>query len=60
MGNQNVQKFNIGDRVWYNSKLYKILHIRDNGYLKLQSIRGKSDEIFFCIPQESVRKDGTI
>ena len=58
MGNQNVQKFNIGDRVWYNSKLYKILHIRDNGDLKLQSVRGKSDEIFFCIPQEFVRKDG--
>ena len=55
-----MEKFNIGDRVWYNSKLYKILHIRNNGDLKLQSVRGKSNEIFFCIPQEFVRKDSTI
>ena len=55
-----MNKFNIGDRVWYNSKLYKILHIRDNGYLKLQSIRDKTNEIFFYIPQEAIRKDGTI
>ena len=53
-----MEKLNIGDRVWYNSKLYKILHIKDNGDLKLQSVRGKSDEIFFCVPQEFVRKDG--
>ena len=55
-----MEKLNIGDRVWYNSKLYKILHIRNDGSLKLQNIRGKTDEIFFCIPQEYVRKDGTI
>lgn len=55
-----MEKFNIGDRVWYNSELYKILHIRDNGCLKLQRIRGKTNEIFFYISQEAVRKDGTI
>ena len=57
MENQNVQNFNIGDKVIYNFKLYKILHIRDNGDLKLQSIRGKSNEILFCVPQNFVRKD---
>lgn len=59
MENQNVQNFNIGDKVIYNSKLYKILHIRDNGDLKLQSIRGKSNEILFYVPQNFVRKDDT-
>lgn len=56
MENQNVQKFNIGDKVLYNSKFYKVIQIRDNGNLKLQSIRGKTNEVIFSVPTKLVRK----
>ena len=57
MTNQDIQRFNIGDKVIYNSKLYKVLHIRDNGDLKLQSIRGKINQILFGVPQSFVKKE---
>ena len=56
MKNQNVQKFNVGDKVIYNSRLYKIIYIYDNGDLKLQSVRGKSNEIIFHVPIKFVKK----
>jgi hypothetical protein len=43
-------EINIGDKVIYNSKLYKVLQVRDNKYLKLQSVRSKINEILFNVP----------
>lgn len=56
MASQNVQKFNVGDKVIYNSKLYKVTYIYANGELRLQSIRGKSNEIIFSVPTKFVKK----
>lgn len=50
MTEQNVQKYKIGDRVYMNEKLYKVIHIYDDGSLKLKSIRGKIDETRFRVP----------
>lgn len=49
-------EFNIGDKVIYNSQLYKILHVHSNKELKLQSIRGKTKEIIFHVPFSMVHK----
>ena len=49
-------KFNIGDKVIYNSKLYKVLYVYDNKELKLQSIRGKTNDIIFRVPFNMVCK----
>ena len=49
-------KFNIGDKVMCNSKLYKVLHIYDNKELKLQSVRGKTNDIIFRVPFNMVHK----
>lgn len=56
MTEQNVQKYEINDRVYMNEKLYKIVHIYDDGSLKLKSIIGKIDEIRFRVPVDFVIK----
>jgi hypothetical protein len=55
-----MNNFNIGDRVMYNDKLYKVIHIYDNGNLKLQSIRGKSKSIYYNMPPDLVQKEEKI
>lgn len=40
MTEQNAQKYEINDRVYMNERLYKIIHINDDGSLKLKSVRG--------------------
>ena len=42
-----AQKINIGDRVFYHSRPYKVVHIYNNGNLKLVSTNGKTNEIIF-------------
>ena len=54
MTGQNVQKYKIGDRVYINEKLYKVIHVYDDGSLKLKSIRGKIDETKFRVPVDFV------
>lgn len=54
MTEQNVQKYEVGDRVYMNEKLYKVVHVYDDGRLKLKSIRGKIDETIFRVPVEFV------
>lgn len=49
-------EFNIGDRVIYNLKPYKVIHVYDNKQLKLQSIRSKTNEIIFGVPFNLVSK----
>ena len=49
-------EFNIGDKVIYNSQLYKVLHVHNNQELKLQSIRGKTNEIICRVPANMVHK----
>ena len=56
MTEQNVQKFEIDDRVYMNGTLYKIVHIYDDGSLKLKSARGKINETIFKVPIEFVTK----
>lgn len=56
MKSQNVQKYEINDKVYMNEQLYKIMHIYDDGSLKLKSVRGKTDEIICRVPIELVNK----
>ena len=56
MKNQNVQKYKLKDKVYMNEQLYKIIHIYDDGTLKLKSIRGKVDETVFRVPIKFIRK----
>ena len=49
--------FNIGDKVIYNSKPYRVKHISDDKYLKLQSVSGKTNEIIFHVPFSFVSKE---
>lgn len=49
-------EFYIGDKVIYNSKPYKVVHIYDNEQLKLQSIKSKTNQIIFKVPFYLVRK----
>lgn len=53
---QNVQKYEVNDRVYMNEQLYKIIHIYDDGSLKLKSIRGKTNETIFRVPTEFVTR----
>lgn len=56
MKNQNVQKFEINDKVYMNEKLYKVIHIYDDGSLKLKGIRGKTNETVFRVPIDFVTR----
>lgn len=56
MKSQNVQKYEINDRVYMNKQLYKVVHIYDDGSLKLKSVKGKTNEIIFKVPIKLVRK----
>lgn len=56
MTEQNVQKFEMNDKVYMNEKLYKVIHIYDDGSLKLKSVRGKINETIFRVPTEFVNK----
>lgn len=53
---QNVQKYKINDKVYMNEQLYKIVHIYDDGSLKLKSVRGKTNETIFRVPVDFVTK----
>lgn len=53
---QNVQRYKINDRVYMNEQLYKVIHIYDDGSLKLKSVKGKTNETIFRVPVEFVRK----
>ena len=48
--------FNVGDKVVYNNKLYKVKNIKDDKYLKLQSVSGKTNEIIFNVPLNFVSR----
>lgn len=56
MSSQNVQKYEINDKVYMNEQLYKIVHIYDDGSLKLKSIKGKTNETIFRAPTKFIRK----
>ena len=49
-------EYKINDKVYMNEQLYKVIHIYDDGSLKLKSIRGKTDEIIFKVPTKLVNK----
>lgn len=51
---QNVQKYEINDKVYMNEQLYKVIHIYDDGSLKLKNVKGKTNEIIFRVPTEFV------
>lgn len=56
MAEKNIQKYKINDKVYMNEQLYKIIHIYDDGSLKLKSVRGKTNEIVFRVPTDFVNK----
>ena len=56
MKSQNVQKYKINDKVYMNEQLYRVIHIYDDGSLKLKSVRGKTDETICRVPIELVNK----
>jgi len=56
MTEQNAQKYEVNDRVYMNERLYKIIHIYDDGRLKLKSVRGKTNETVFRVPIDFVTK----
>ena len=56
MTEQNVQKYKINDRVYMNEQLYKIVHIYDDGSLKLKSVRGKTNETIFKVSVDFVTR----
>lgn len=56
MKSQNVQKYKINDKVYMNEQLYKVIHIYDDGSLKLRSVKGKTNCTMFRVPIELVRK----
>lgn len=51
---QNVQKYEINDRVYVNDQLYKVVHIYEDGSLKLKSVGIKANETLFKVPIEFV------
>lgn len=53
---QNAQKYEVNDRVYMNERLYKIIHIYDDGSLKLKSVRGKTSETVFRVPTKFVTR----
>lgn len=53
---QNAQKYEINDKVYMNEQLYKVIHIYDDGTLKLKSIRGKTNETIFRVSTKFVNK----
>ena len=52
----NRQQYEINDKVYMNKQLYKIVHIYDDGSLKLKSVKGKTNETIFRVPTEFVTK----
>ena len=56
MTEQNVQKYEINDKVYMNEQLYKIVHIYDDGTLKLKGVIGKINETVFRVPINFVSK----
>ena len=57
MTEQNVQKYEIDDRVYMNGTLYKVVYIYDDGSLKLKSVRGKTNETIFRVPIKFVTRE---
>ena len=53
---QNAQKYEINDEVYMNERLYKVVHIYDDGSLKLKSVRGKTNETIFRVSTKFVNK----
>jgi hypothetical protein len=53
----NEQQYEINDKVYMNKQLYKIVHIYDDGSLKLKSIKGKTNEIIFRVPVDFVTRE---
>lgn len=56
MTEQNVQKYDIDDRVYMNGTLYKIVYIYDDGSLKLKSVGSKTNEALFRVPIKFVAR----
>ena len=52
----NRQQYEINDKVYMNKQLYKIVHIYDDGSLKLKSIKGQTNKTIFRVPTEFVTK----
>lgn len=52
----NKQQYKINDKVYMNKQLYKIVHIYDDGSLKLKNIKGKANETIFRVPIDFVTK----
>ncbi len=46
----NEQQYKINDKVYMNKQPYKIVHIYNDGSLKLKSINGKTSETIFRVP----------
>lgn len=44
---QNVQKYEVNDRVYMNERLYKIVHIYDDCSFKLKSVGSETNEALF-------------
>ena len=53
---QNAQKYEVNDRVYMNERLYKIIHIYDDGSLKLKSVGGKTNETVFRVSIDFVTR----
>lgn len=51
-----TETYKVNDRVYMNEQLYKVIHIYDDGSLKLKSVRGKTNSIVFRVPTKFVRK----
>ena len=52
-----MNRFNIGDRVMWNDKLCRVTYVYTDGTVKLQSVRGKSQCIYFRVPTDNIRKE---
>ena len=52
-----MNKFNIGDKVVFNNDLYKIIYIYDDGMVKLRSVRGKVNCIYYRIHPDYLQKE---
>ena len=53
----NKQQYEINDKVYMNKQLYRIVHIYDDGSLKLKSVKGKANETIFRVPVNFVTRE---
>ena len=51
-----MNKFDVGDVVIWCDDLYKVTRVYNDGTLKLQSIRGKANSVFYHIHPDYVKK----